>query len=79
MLQVELHPYNTQEKLVRYAHSRGVAVTGFSCLGAGSSYPWIEDLRDYGAWKEPEVKEIAARHGKTGAQVVLRCVCHMCV
>lgn len=36
VLQVELHPYNTQETLLKFCRERGIAVTGFSNLGAGS-------------------------------------------
>ena len=36
VLQVELHPYNTQERLIRFCHDNDIAVTGFSNLGAGS-------------------------------------------
>ena len=36
VLQVELHPYNSQEKLLRFCRATGIAVTGFSNLGAGS-------------------------------------------
>ena len=36
VLQVEMHPYNTQEKLLRFCREKGVAVTAFSNLGAGS-------------------------------------------
>jgi len=35
--QVELHPYNQQPKLVRFAAQHGIAVTGFSPLGAATS------------------------------------------
>ena len=72
VLQVELHPYNTQEKLIRYCKEKGIAVTGFSNFGA-SSYVEIgmaaaEDcvLNDEG------VKAIGAKHGKTAGQVALR-------
>ena len=36
VLQVELHPYLSQEELVRFAHSNGIHVTGFSPLGSSS-------------------------------------------
>ena len=36
VLQVEMHPYNTQEKLLTFCRTRGIAVTAFSNLGAGS-------------------------------------------
>jgi len=72
VLQVELHPYNTQEKLLRFCRSKGIAVTGFSNLGA-SSYVEIggATTQDF-CLNEPVVQKIAAAHGKTPAQVVLR-------
>ena len=36
VLQVEVHPYLTQERLVRFAALHDIAVTAFSPLGAGS-------------------------------------------
>lgn len=36
VLQVELHPMLTQEKLVRFAREMGIQVMGFSILGAAS-------------------------------------------
>ena len=36
VLQVEMHPYNTQEKLLRFCRLNGVAFTAFSNLGPSS-------------------------------------------
>jgi len=36
VLQVELHPYNTQQNLLRFCKEKGIQVTGFSNLGAPS-------------------------------------------
>ena len=38
VLQVEMHPYNTQQKLVRFAREAGVQLMAFSNLGAASYY-----------------------------------------
>lgn len=72
VLQVESHPYLTQEKLIRTAKDYGMEVTAFSPLGALS---YLElDMAGKGdiVLKEPVVEEIARAHGKTPAQVVLR-------
>jgi D-xylose reductase len=72
VLQIELHPYLAQEKLVRFARESGVAVTAFSPLAA-QSYHAI-GMADAGesVLTEEVVLAAAAQHRKTPAQVVLR-------
>lgn len=72
VLQVELHPYNTQQKLVRYCREKGIAVTGFSNLGAPSYYELNMATENESVMKESLIVEIAKKHNKTPAQVVLR-------
>lgn len=72
VLQVEAHPYLTQEKLLRLAGDYGINVTAFSPLGALS---YVElDMAGQGdsVLTESPVKSAAQAHGKTPAQVVLR-------
>ncbi|MGY8771201.1 MAG: aldo/keto reductase [Pirellulales bacterium] len=72
LLQVELHPYLTQPKLIKFCHSRGIAVTGFSPLGA-LSYLSIDMAEPSDSVLIQEViKNIAGQHQKTPAQIVLR-------
>lgn len=72
VLQVELHPYLAQEKLLRYCEQQQIAVTGFSPLGALSYVPIGMAEKNDSVLEEEVVTEIAERHDKTAAQVVLR-------
>lgn len=72
VLQVELHPYLTQEKLLRYCHSESIAVTGFSPLGALSYVPLGMAEQTESVLQKKVVQEIAERVDRTPAQVVLR-------
>ncbi len=72
VLQVELHPYLTQEKLIKYCEQENIAVTGFSPLGALSYVPIGMAEKKESVLEEEAVAEIAERLEKTPAQVVLR-------
>ena len=72
MLQIESHPYLTQERLVRLAKQYDIPVTAFSPLGA-LSYLELEMADQTESVLEQSVVHAAAQnHGKTPAQVVLR-------
>lgn len=72
VLQVETHPYLTQEKLLRYCNEQKIAYTAFSPLGAQSYFSLGMANASEAAMKNPVVKKIAGSVGKTPAQVLLR-------
>jgi D-xylose reductase len=71
VLQVEMHPYLTQERLLRFARQNDIAVTAFSPLGAGSYVGLGMAQAGQSALEHPVVRGIAERMGATPAQVVL--------
>ncbi len=72
VLQIELHPYLTQPKLLRFCAEHRIAVTGFSPLGAPSYVPLGMATPEESVLEETVVQSAATRHGRTPAQVVLR-------
>jgi D-xylose reductase len=72
VLQVEMHPYLAQEKLVRFCNEEGIAVTAFSPLGALSYFQIGMATEDESVLNQPVVRAAAERHKKSPAQIVLR-------
>lgn len=72
MLQIESHPYLTQERLIRLAQENDIAVTAFSPLGAGSYVELSMATSNDSVLNQPVVQAIARRVQRTPAQVVLR-------
>ena len=60
--QIELHPWNQQKEIVAYCKQEGIAVQAYSPLTQG------KNLGD------PIIAQVAKKHGKSAAQVVLRWV-----
>ncbi|MFK7854648.1 MAG: aldo/keto reductase [Granulosicoccus sp.] len=72
VLQVESHPYLTQQKLMRFCAEQDVAVTAFSPLGALSYLELDMASDDESVLQQDAVLAIAKRLGKTPAQIILR-------
>lgn len=73
-LQIELHPYLTQERYVKWVQSRGIQVVAYSSFGPQS----FADMGSEIAKATPTlfdndvIKKIADKHNVTSAQVLLR-------
>ena len=71
-LQIESHPFYTQEKLIKAAKNYGMAVTCFSPLGALSYLELDMANKSESVLKSDTVTVAAERLNKSPAQVVLR-------
>ena len=73
-LQIEHHPYLTQEGLVNYAQSEGIKITAYSSFGPQSFRELnMKQAHDTPLlFENPTIVKIAEKHGKTAAQVLLR-------
>ena len=73
-LQIEHHPYLTQEGLVKLAQEHNIAVTAYSSFGPQSFLELdMKEAKDTPLLLEnPTIKSIADKHGKTPAQILLR-------
>ena len=72
VLQVELHPYLTQKKLIRYCRSNRIQMTAFSSFG-GASYVEISMATKQDSLFDVEiVKKCSTKYNKTPGQILLR-------
>ncbi|CAI7661089.1 unnamed protein product [Penicillium discolor] len=73
-LQIEHHPYLTQDELVQFAQKNGIVVTAFSSFG-GLVYPKTEKIDSKSALsllEHPTIASISKKVGQTPSQVLLR-------
>jgi diketogulonate reductase-like aldo/keto reductase len=71
-LQVELHPHNTQDKLIRFAREAGMRVTAFSVFGASSYIELNMASKSDLLIEDQTIVEIAQSKRKTPAQILIR-------
>lgn len=67
--QIELHPYFTQPDIRAYCRERGIQIVSYSPLGTGT---WSGIPAERKPVADPTIAAIAATHGVTPAQVILR-------
>ena len=72
VLQVELHPYNTQEYLSRYCADKNISVTGFSPLGAGSYVELNMATTSQSTLLEQVVIDLSVKYKCSPGQIVLK-------
>lgn len=70
--QLELHPALQMATWVRWCQERGIVVTGFMPLGSPARPPTCRHTGDPDLLGSPVIASIAAAHGATPAQVLLR-------
>ncbi len=69
--QIELHPYLVQNELVAFHEKLGIKVIAYSPLSASAWTYRDEKLKDINVLKDEVIIKIAAKYGKSTAQVVL--------
>jgi diketogulonate reductase-like aldo/keto reductase len=69
--QVEVHPYFTQPEVQAADAEHGIVTQAWSPIGGITFYPGWGDARR-SVMQDPVIAEIAAGHGKSAAQVMLR-------
>jgi diketogulonate reductase-like aldo/keto reductase len=69
--QIELHPYFAQPDVQQADAEHGILTQAWSPIGGITFYPgWGENRRS--VLQDPTIAAVAAQHGKTAAQVMLR-------
>ena len=71
-LQIEVHPHNSQAKLIRFARECGMRVTAFSIFGASSYLELDMASEDEVLMTDNAIVDIGKKYDKTSAQILIR-------
>ncbi|MGB3297028.1 MAG: aldo/keto reductase [Phormidesmis sp.] len=71
MNQVELHPYNPQNELLKYCSNKGIHMTAYSPLGSGDRPDSMKQKNEPPLLENNTVKSAAEKEGLTPAQLLI--------
>lgn len=71
-LQVECHPYLSQNNLIEFCRKNGIWITAYSPLGSPAGTSPVRSENSPKPLKDPKIQEMADKYGKTSAQIILR-------
>jgi len=71
-LQVQCHPYLSQNNLIDFCRKNGIWITAYSPLGGPTGFSPLRKGNSPQPLTDSRIKELADKYGKTSAQIILR-------
>jgi alcohol dehydrogenase (NADP+) len=71
MVQVELHPFLPQNKLVNFCRDNNILLTAYSPLGSGDRAASSKKSNEPSLLENETIKELASKHSVTPAQILI--------
>jgi len=71
-LQVECHPYLSQNNLIDFCRKNGIWITAYSPLGGPTGIFPLRKGNSPQPLKDPKTKELADKYDKISSQIILR-------
>ena len=71
-VQVECHPYLSQNNLIEFCRKNGTWITAHSPLGGPTGISLLRKGNSPQPLKDPKIKALEDKYGKASAQIILR-------